>query len=147
MRRWFHHRVWAVVAVAVSVVLVCVGLAVLWVATLPIPDVKSFGDRKVVESTKIYDRTGTVLLYDTGTNAKRKVVSLGDMSLYIPEATVAIEDSSFYSNIGIEPTSIVRAFIADVVSGGFDQGASTITQQVIKNSLLTQDKTIVRKVK
>src|ERR1700743_2200654 len=46
----------------------------------------------------------------------------------------------------MEPLSILRALIADVASGGFDQGASTITQQVVKNSLLTTDKTITRKI-
>ena len=114
---------------------------------MQMPDLNSFANRKIVESTKIYDRTGTVLLYDTGVNAKRSVVALSDISPLIQQATIAIEDSTFYHNIGIEPTSIIRAVIADVLSRGFDQGASTITQQVVKNSLLTQDKTITRKIK
>jgi membrane peptidoglycan carboxypeptidase len=68
------------------------------------------------------------------------------MSPYIQKATIAIEDSNFYNNIGIEPTSIIRAFLADLATGNFSQGASTITQQVVKNALLTQDKTISRKL-
>ena len=130
-----------------SVIFICCGLAALWVATLPIPDLNSFNDRQIVQSTKIYDRTGTVLLYDTGSNIKRTTVPLSDVSPYIQQATIAIEDSNFYHNSGIEPLSIIRALFANIASGGYDQGASTITQQVVKNSLLTQDKTITRKIK
>ncbi|MDE1975336.1 MAG: transglycosylase domain-containing protein [Patescibacteria group bacterium] len=141
------RRIWAVVYAAASLLFISAGLFTLWIATLPIPDVKSFEDRKVTESTKIYDRTGKVLLYDTGTDIKRTIVPLTDISPYVPEATIAIEDSNFYHNIGIEPISMLRAALADVLSGRFDQGASTITQQVVKNSLLTTDKTVVRKIK
>ena len=141
------RRIKTVAAAAISALLVGTGLISLWIATLPIPDIQSFEDRKVTESTKIYDRTGTTLLYDTGTDIRRTVVPLSDISPYIQEATVAIEDSNFYHNIGIEPLSIMRAAFTDLLSAGFDQGASTITQQVVKNSLLTTDKTVVRKIK
>jgi len=117
------------------------------VATLPIPDLNSFENRKISNSTKIYDRTGTVLLFDTGTDIKRTTIPLSLISPYIQQATIAIEDSNFYHNIGIEPLSIIRALAMNIVSRGYDQGASTITQQVVKNSLLTQDKTITRKIK
>jgi len=144
-RRHRHAR--AAIILAASALLVLAGIFTLWVATLEIPDVQSIADRKVSESTKIYDRTGTVLLFDTGTNAKRTSINLADMSPYIPQATIAIEDSNFYTNIGIEPTSIIRAFLTDIFMGSYDQGASTITQQVVKNSLLTTDKTLTRKIK
>lgn len=136
----------AIICLVISAILIVIGLGALWIATLKMPDLNSFQDRVVAQSTKIYDRTGTILLYDTGTNEKRTTVALSDISPFIPQATIAIEDSNFYNNIGIEPLSILRAFFADVASGGFDQGASTITQQVIKNSLLTTDKTITRKI-
>ena len=134
------------IAIAVSVILVLIGCGALWATTLKMPDLNSFETRKVVELTKIYDRTGNVLLYDTGSNAKRTVVPLTDISPYIQKASIAIEDSNFYNNIGIEPTSIVRAVLADLTTGNFSQGASTITQQVVKNALLTQDKTLTRKL-
>ena len=137
----------SLVLLVISAGFIVAGLGTLWVATLPIPDLNSFQNRQIVESTKIFDRTGTVLLYDTGSNIKRTTVSLADISPYIQQATIAIEDSNFYHNIGIEPLSILRAVLANLASGGYDQGASTITQQVIKNSLLTQDKTITRKIK
>jgi penicillin-binding protein 1C len=123
------------------------GFVALWIATLPMPDLHSFENRKISESTKIYDHTGTILLYDTGKNAKRTAVPLAEISPFIQKAAIAIEDSDFYTNIGIEPVSIARAILADIVSGGFEQGASTITQQVVKNSLLTKDKTLSRKIK
>ena len=131
----------------VSVGLVCTGLAALWVATLKMPDLSSFKNRKTVESTKILDRTGNVLLYDTGKDARRSVVPLSEISPFIQQAAIAIEDSNFYKNDGIEPTSIIRAVLANLTTGGYGQGASTITQQVVKNSLLTRDKTITRKIK
>jgi penicillin-binding protein 1C len=131
----------------ISVGLIVVGCAALWVATLKMPDLTSFQNRKITESTKIYDRSGTILLYDTGKDAKRTAVPLEQIATNIQDATVAIEDSNFYTNIGIEPTSIIRAVLANLSTGGYGQGASTITQQVVKNSLLTKDKTITRKIK
>ena len=132
---------------AASAFLILVGVLTLWFSTLQIPDVQSFNDRKVSTSTKIYDRTGTVLLFDTGNEVKRTAVALSEISPYVQKATIAIEDSDFYDNIGIEPLSILRAVFVDIISGSYEQGASTITQQVVKNSLLTTDKTPTRKVK
>lgn len=142
----FHHLK-KLILLGLSACLIGVGVIALWVATLKMPDLNSFQTRKVIESTKIYDRTGTILLYDTGTNAKLTIIPLSDISEYVRLGTIAIEDQNFYSNIGIEPTSILRAVIADFTTGQYSQGASTITQQVVKNSLLTQDKTITRKIK
>lgn len=132
---------------AASIFLILVGVIALRISTLQIPDITSFASRKVSTSTKIYDRTGNILLFDTGSDVKRTSINLSDMSPYIPKAAIAIEDSNFYTNMGIEPLSILRAFFTDIISGGYDQGASTITQQVVKNSLLTTDKTITRKIK
>jgi penicillin-binding protein 1C len=132
---------------AISFLFIIAGFTALWIATLEMPDLQSFESRVVAESTKIYDRTGKILLYDTGTNTKRTNVKLSEISDFIQKGTIAIEDSDFYTNMGIEPLSILRAIIANLASGSYGQGASTITQQVVKNSLLTQDKTISRKIK
>lgn len=137
----------AALKVAASAFLLILGIFALWVATLDIPDIGSFTSRKISSSTKIYDRTGEVLLFDTGANTRRTAVALADISPLALKASIAIEDSNFYNNIGIEPTSIIRALLADAFSGTYEQGASTITQQVVKNSLLTTDKTITRKIK
>lgn len=120
-----------------------------WVSTLEIPDLSAFEERRVLQSTKIYDRTGEVLLYDLHQDVKRTVVPFEEISYYIKDATVAIEDDNFYNHYGIEPLSILRAVFANFQKGELlsGQGGSTITQQVIKNSILEKEKTVTRKVK
>ncbi|MEK7614338.1 MAG: transglycosylase domain-containing protein [Patescibacteria group bacterium] len=114
------------------------------------PDFNSFEERKVESSTKIYDRTGKILLYDVHENIRRTVVLGSDMGTNIKNATVAIEDSEFYRHRGIKLSSILRAVIMSAlapITGGNYQGGSTITQQVIKNAILTSDRSISRKLK
>lgn len=114
------------------------------------PDFNSFETRKVQSSTKIYDRTGKILLYDVHQDIRRTVISGSDMGVNIKNATIAIEDSGFYQHNGIQPTAIIRAIIMSAIApitGGNYQGGSTITQQIIKNSLLTADRSISRKIK
>ncbi len=123
------------------------GISALWLSTLKIPDLGSFETRKVAESTKIYDRTGKILLYDIHQNTKRTAVPFDTISRNIKNATIAIEDAEFYNHHGIRITSIIRAILANIFSRGYTQGGSTITQQVVKNSLLTTDKTASRKIK
>ena len=119
----------------------------IWAATIQIPDFTLFETRKVSQSTKIYDHTGTILLYDVHKDIKRTIVPFEQISPYIKNASVAIEDEQFYQHIGIKPTSILRAVWVNLRSGEYSQGGSTITQQVIKNALLSQEKTITRKIK
>lgn len=122
-------------------------LFLFWISTFQIPDLHSFEERKVTESTKIYDRTGTVVLYDVFENTKRTIISFEKISRNIKNATVAIEDAEFYQHHGIKITSIIRAILANLGTGGYSQGGSTITQQVVKNSILTNEKRISRKLK
>lgn len=123
------------------------GIIILWIALLPTPDLTAFEQRQVVQSTKIYDRTGEVLLYDLSQDVRRSIVPLSDISPYIQNATIALEDDRFYQHFGIRPISFIRAVLVNIVSGSFAQGGSTITQQVVKNSILTVDKSISRKIK
>jgi 1A family penicillin-binding protein len=123
------------------------GSLFLWAATLQIPDLSTFEDRKVLQSTKIYDKTGEILLYDVHKDIQRTVVPLSEISHHMKNATVAIEDAEFYKHHGIQPTSILRAVLVNIGARDFEQGGSTITQQVIKNSLLTAEKKITRKLK
>ncbi|MBP6883787.1 MAG: penicillin-binding protein [Candidatus Pacebacteria bacterium] len=124
-----------------------VGILFIWISSFQIPDFNSFADRKITNSTKIYDRTGEVLLYDIHRDEKRTSISFDNMGVNIKNATVAVEDSDFYSHGGIKITSIIRAGLADVFHIGRTQGGSTITQQLIKNTLLNSNKSIVRKIK
>jgi len=133
----------------VAALMLIISGVLLWAATLSIPDIAAFETRKVAESTKIYDRTGEILLYDVHENIRRTVISGDDMSEHIRNATIAIEDEEFYSHPGIDFSAIVRAVLTNIKNGNIlgGQGGSTITQQVIKNSLLTNEKKISRKVK
>ena len=119
----------------------------IWIFSIKIPDFHSFETRKTINSTKIYDRTGQVLLYDINKDIKRTSISFDQMSVNIKNATVAIEDSDFYNHSGIRITSIIRAAISDILHVGKTQGGSTITQQLVKNTLLNSQKTIARKIK
>ncbi len=133
---------------SISTVLIAISIGIIWFATLKIPDLSVFETRKVAQSTKIFDRTGQILLYDVHNDAKRTIIPFDDISEKIKKAAIAIEDVNFYKHHGIEPTAILRAVISNITPGsGSTQGGSTITQQVIKNSILTKDKTITRKLK
>ncbi|KKT20931.1 MAG: hypothetical protein UW04_C0016G0001, partial [Parcubacteria group bacterium GW2011_GWB1_43_8] len=78
---------------------------------------------------------------------QRTVVPLADISRHIKNATIAIEDSSFYQHKGIDVSGIFRATLVNLKSGKLSQGGSTISQQLVKNTLLTTDKTFARKIK
>lgn len=132
---------------AAAVLLFGLGAGLIWFSTLQLPDFKSFDARKVVQSTKIFDRTGKVVLYDVHNQIKRTVVPFSQISENVKNATLAIEDDTFYSHHGVRPLSFLRAMFANFNSGSFGQGGSTITQQVIKNTLLTGEKKITRKIK
>lgn len=121
----------------------------IWVATLEIPTLDGFATRKVTQSTKIYDRTGEILLFDLHEDIRRTVVPLADMSRHLKNASIAIEDSEFYEHNGVRPLRTLKAVLDNISTGNIlgGQGGSTITQQVIKNTLLTKEKKISRKVK
>ncbi len=119
----------------------------IWLSTLEIPDLSSFEERRVLQSTKIYDRTGEIMLYDLHQDVRRTVVPFDQISPFIKNATVAIEDDQFYSHFGLDIKAIIRAAVSNVQEGGLGQGGSTITQQVIKNSVLQREKTFTRKAK
>ncbi len=138
----------SLIVLFVATILLVSGLLI-WISTLDIPDLSSFEDRRILQSTKIYDRTGEVLLYDLHQDVKRTIVPYEEISRYIKNATVAIEDERFYSHFGIDLKAIIRAAVVNTTQGDLlgGQGGSTITQQVIKNSVLQREKRLSRKVK
>jgi penicillin-binding protein 1C len=142
---------WRSTLLASCIVLVALGFFIVGgfliaVAVTPVPDISSFSSRQQDQSTKIYDRTGQVLLYDYNRDARREIVPISSISPYMVSAIIAMEDSSFYEHGGVRITSFIRAAIADVLGRSLAQGGSTITQQVVKNTLLTSKKSIVRKL-
>lgn len=97
-------------------------------------------------TTQIYDRNGK-LLYQFYEGRNRKLVSLNDLPPHLINAVIAMEDKNFYSHPGIDIGGLTRALITNVSDPTQLQGGSTITQQLIKNTLLTPDRTFGRKVK
>ena len=130
-----------------SSLIIIMGLTLIWASSLKIPSLDTIETRKISQSTKIYDATGKILLYDVYQNAKRTIVPFEDISPLIKEAVVSIEDKDFYTHKGFKPTSFIRAVVVNALNREFAQGGSTITQQVVKNSVLVGDKTITRKLK
>lgn len=123
------------------------GLALLFVYySFTLPDPNTLLQRTVAESTKIYDRNGE-LLYEIHGEAKRTLVPLDQINDYLKHATVAVEDKDFYKHNGVSFRGLIRAVLIDLASGQKQQGGSTITQQFVKNALLTKDKSITRKIK
>src|SRR3989338_6122580 len=106
-----------------------------------LPDPESIATRKVGESTKIYDSTGEILLYDIHGEEIRTIVPWNQISDYVKEATLASEDSDFYKHRGLDFKGIARAFIKNLKDAEISQGGSTITQQLVKKALLGDERT------
>ncbi|MBD3208029.1 MAG: PBP1A family penicillin-binding protein [Candidatus Nealsonbacteria bacterium] len=122
------------------------GLFFYYAKDFPRPEM--FSERQLVQSTKIYDRTGEVLLYEVYGEEKRTWVPLEEIPDHLQKAVLAAEDSHFYEHFGIDLKGIVRALAFDIQSGrpiSQWQGGSTINQQLIRSTFLTLDKTIERK--
>lgn len=129
--------------------LILIGLAVLGMLfiyyTRNLPQPEDFNEKNLVQSTKIYDRTGTVLLYEIYGEERRTWLPLSAMPENLKKMAVAVEDAKFYQNHGIDIKGIIRSAIYDIKKGDKSYGGSTITQQLIRSTFLTNEKTIERK--
>ncbi len=96
-------------------------------------------------ASQFYDLNGNVI-YTTSSEERRLPIAFEQMPKHLREAFIAIEDNRFYEHAGIDYRGTFRAFVSNV-TGGEVQGGSTITQQLAKNAFLTQERTIVRKIK
>ena len=113
---------------------------------LELPNMQSMvEDYKPQMATTIYDKNNKVV--DTLSVEAREVVKLEDVSPYIKDAFLSIEDKQFYSHHGLNFKGIARAVITTFLKGRATQGGSSITQQLAKNAFLTPEKTFSRKVK
>ena len=112
-----------------------------------LPKITDLGGEKIGGSITYYDRTGNTVLWQDYDGVKRIPVASNDISPYMKEATVAIEDKNFYHEGAFDVRGILRAGINDL-TGGSTQGGSTITQQLVKlNENWTTTHTVTRKVK
>ncbi len=110
-----------------------------------LPNPKLIAGGQIPQTTKIYDRNN-ILLYQIYASENRTLVPLDTIPNNLKFATIAIEDKDFFNHIGFDSSAIIRSFFKDV-SGEDFQGGSTITQQLIKSTLLTPETSIVRKFK
>lgn len=122
-----------------------IGLFFYYTWNLPRPE--KFTESPFIQSTKIYDRTGKVLLYNIYGEEKREIVSFDKISDNLKHAVLASEDTRFYEHGGIDFEGILRAILTDLRLQSTGQGGSTITQQLIRTVYLTNQKTVARKVR
>lgn len=127
----------------VGLVILTIFSFVVFARDLPSP--YKLTERDASLSTKIYDRNGK-LLYDIFGEKNRALVSWNVLPQYVSQATIAIEDKDFYKHQGFSAKGIFRALL-NIVFLGKLQGGSTITQQVVKNTLLSPERTPTRKIK
>lgn len=114
--------------------------------TYNLPDPNRLTERQVAQSTKIYDRAGQTILYEIHGDQKRTLVSLKDTPDDVKNATIAIEDKDFYKHKGFSLWAIFRTLVTDLLFGK-QAGGSTLTQQFVKNAILTKEKSLIRKAK
>lgn len=112
-----------------------------------LPRPEKFTESHFILPTKIYDRTGEILLYEIYGEEKRTMVSLEKTPLHLKQAVIAAEDASFYRHFGLDIRGITRAVLNNLKLGRPVQGGSTITQQLIRSTFLTLEKTLKRKVR
>lgn len=131
---------------ALLVLIISLIYAIFWNIILKdLPTPKSLTNREIQFSTKIYDRNGN-LLYNIYKDENRTPVKLLDIPIHVQLAVLAAEDAQFYNHLGFSVKGMSRA-IYKYINEGKVEGGSTITQQLVKNALLTPERTIIRKTK
>ncbi len=143
------HVLISVLLVSVVFIIFAVAAGGVYVAILTrdLPSPEQFNTRKISQSTKIYDRTGEILLYEVHGEEKRTVVLFEEVPKFLKEATLATEDANFYNQPAFNLKGILRAFIVNLKEGRISQGGSTITQQLARSIFLSTEKTFTRKIK
>ncbi len=132
----------ALSALLIGVFLITVALAIF---SRDLPNPNRLLERSEELSTKNTDRNDQPI-YEVYGDKHRVLVKLEDVTPSVLHATLAVEDSNFYSHQGVSIKGLLRA-VKNMAFGGSLQSGSTLTQQVVKNALLTQDQTITRKLK
>ncbi|MBT6034706.1 MAG: hypothetical protein HOH01_03895, partial [Candidatus Jacksonbacteria bacterium] len=120
-----------------------------WWYSRELPDPENLRKRDVAQTTKIYDRTAEHILYEIHGEEKRTLVRLSELPDHVKWATIALEDKDFYQHGGFDFSGFLRAMTRNVATGEIftGQGGSTITQQLVKNAILTREKRVSRKIK
>ncbi|PIR88393.1 MAG: hypothetical protein COU09_02565 [Candidatus Harrisonbacteria bacterium CG10_big_fil_rev_8_21_14_0_10_44_23] len=144
-RKWLSNTLFIILLVIAGVILI--SLLGYFLLTKDLPNLEAIGQHRVIESTKIFDREEETLLYELYEEEKRTVVPFDKIPEKVKQATIAIEDQNFYAHNAIDIRGIIRAVLVNLRSGKKTQGASTITQQLARNTFLSLEKTWTRKVR
>lgn len=136
-----------IIALLILALFMAAGVVYAGILITQLPSPNQINARQVSQSTKIYDKTGQVILYEIHGEENRTVVSFNEIPENLKKATLAAEDDSFYTRPPFDWKAIVRAFLVNLKEGRIAQGGSTITQQLAKNMFLGPQKTINRKIK
>ncbi len=143
--RFFTKRTFKFLAYLFLTGCIALALMIVWFSR-GLPNPNQLINREVVQSTKIYDRSGEHILYEIHGEQKRTLVSLKEIPDNVKHATVAIEDKNFYNHGGISIWAMARTMITNVLYQR-SAGGSTLTQQLVKNAILTSEKSLPRKIK
>ncbi len=144
---------WLIGVLIIAVISGSLGVALLfaWVSR-DLPEPGKLLNRVLPETTKIYDRSGEVLLYEIYGEQKRDLIKLNELPGYTIQAFIALEDKNFFQHKGLSIKHIIKAGFFYTLNkiglyNGLVPGGSTLTQQFVKNAILTREKTIMRKIK
>lgn len=143
-RRFKKALLWLVALAATCVAVL--GIFIIYTLS-SLPSLELLASHQTIESTRIYDRTGTKLLYEVYDEEKRTSIPFEKIPEFVKQATIAIEDNNFYNHSAVDFKALARAMWVNLSSGRIAQGGSTITQQLAKKAFLTDDQTITRKIK
>ena len=119
-------------------ILFCIFIGIIWYLVATAPDIDSITVSPTESATYICDQEGNYLRKLTLATSNRDIVTLEEIPLSLQNAIIVIEDQRFYEHGGIDIRGILRAFLSGITSGSFSEGASTITQQLIKNNVFTE---------
>lgn len=146
-KRRIHIIIALAVLTIIPIILISLGGLVAVAAVFTnLPKINNLGEVQDWQTTKVFAADGT-LLTNLYYEQDRVSISLSEIPLHLQQAVIAIEDERFYKHKGYDPEAIGRAFFTNLSSGHVVEGASTITQQYIKNTAISREKTFDRKIR